>query len=175
MAASDRLRPFLSSDEYSETEEGEEVDISQAMAQRLHAYAEANRESLLLHPDLSIQVQGFHPVFRVAPNGQLLIEFVVQFVQTDRTRRNELGGLLLRGGCTVIACADGEVRYVIAKPIAHPTLDPLHQELAAARLARQRRYLALYDAIDPHLSYGTRDEYATRMVRRANLRALHVR
>lgn len=169
--------PISSSDEYSLTEEGEEVDLSQTMAERLHAYAEMNRQRLLLHPDLRIQVQGFHPVFRVAPNGQLLIELVVQFVQTDRTHQEsaEFGGLPLRGGCTVIASADGRVRYVIAKPLVNATLDPPRLEIAEERLDRQRRYLALYDMMDPHLSYGTRDEYATRMVRRTSLRTLHMR
>jgi hypothetical protein len=165
-------RPVYTSQDYSQTEEGEEVDLSLAMAQKLHTYADINRAKLFLHPTLKIQVQGFHSVFRVASTGQLLIELVAQFVQTDRTLQDQLGGIPLRGGSTVVASADGKVRYVVAKPIDTQSLST--REHAEARIERQRSYLAAYDALDPSICYGTPAEYAARMVRRGSLRALHI-
>jgi hypothetical protein len=157
-----------------ETEEGQEIpDLSKQVAWGLHSYAETNRAALLLHPTLSIQVAGFHSVFRVAPTGQLLIEIVAQFVQTDRSNSSDRGGLPLRGGTTVIAAADGTVRYVIAKPLPHDSLEQEQRVLAENRIRRQETFLSISDQIDPQTPYQTQDERANRMLRRADLSRLH--
>ena len=67
-------------------------------------------------PDLDIRVAGFHSSYRVAPDGQLLIDIVAQFEQRKPETSDEFGGVPLRGGTTVVASADGVVRYVISKP-----------------------------------------------------------
>ncbi len=95
-----------------------------------------------------IQVNSFHPIHRVGPNGQLEIDFVVQFLQQREIPilPNEPGAgtTLFRGGSTVIFDHRGEVRYVIHKSIGN-----------RKRIARQRDYLnqqaemsavALYEA-----------------------------
>jgi hypothetical protein len=120
-----------------------------------------------------IEVHGFHPVFRVAPNGQLLIELVAQFAQTDRSRTEDFGGILLRGGTTLIASADGTVRYVISKPLPSPTLNPSKKIEADARLQRQLAYLHMCDLTDTKLCYSSADEFKNRMRLRMNLAALH--
>lgn len=165
----------LSVDEEQETsDEGIEVNVSKAAAQFFHQYADSNRAALGLHPSHKIQVAGFHPVFRTANNGQILVEFVVQYVQTDRSQQEMLGGLPFRGGTTVIAGFDGKVRYAISKPMPHADADQLTQELGMRRIDRQRRYLALADEIDPAAFYARGDDFRNRMAARGNLAALHV-
>jgi hypothetical protein len=145
------------------------------MAQILHQYAEQNRQHFHLSedPTIKIEVHGFHPVFRVAPNGQLLIELVAQFAQTDRSKVTELGGLPLRGGTTLVASANGKIRYVISKPLPSANLEPGKQKEAQARLERQRTYLKLTDLADPKLSYASQQQIANRMRLRMNLASLH--
>jgi hypothetical protein len=158
---------------YAATDEGGDTDLSAEMAQHLHAYASANAERLLLDPGRPIAVRGFHSVFRVAPNGRLLIELVAQFAQQDRSQAEALGGIPARGGTTVIASANGDVRYIIAKPLWSSKLDPAKQREAAARLDRQKAYVALCDLTDANLAYAGDDYPARRMALRMNLSALH--
>jgi hypothetical protein len=152
-----------------------DLEITSAMAKVLHSYAQQNTRNFHLSddPNIKIEVHGFHPVFRVAPNGQLLIELVVQFAQTDRSRTTELGGLPLRGGTTLIASADGVIRYVISKPLPSGNLSLSKKREAEARLERQLSYLRLTDMADPKLSYYSAQELAIRMKLRMNMAALH--
>jgi hypothetical protein len=147
--------------------------LSREMAIALQKYADANRGPLCLHPSLPVQVQGFHSVFRVAPSGQLLIELVAQFLQTDRSRTEELGGIPLRGGSTVIASADGTIRYVVSKPLPGGDVDSGQAARGEKRLTRQQQYLAMADLMDPETPYTTEMEHATRALRRADLARLH--
>ena len=116
-------------------------DISELADSVLRPYAESNAAALGLEPNRPIDVQGFHSVFRVGQDGQLVIEVVTQLMQQDDSSSKSLGGIPVRGGSTVIAGADGAVRYVIAKP------------LSAARLEKQREWVELCDATDPALTY----------------------
>ncbi len=143
------------------------------IARELHRYAETYQRQLSLRDDLPIQVAGFHTSFRVAPSGQLLIEYIVQFAQTERLDDDALGGLPLRGGTTVVAAANGAVRYVISKPLPHPGLDPAAKAAANARIERQKRYVQLCDATDLSEAYGLGGNPRERMLRRMNLRSLH--
>jgi hypothetical protein len=143
------------------------------IAQELHRYAESYRRQLSLRDDLPIEVAGFHTSFRVAPSGQLLIEFIVQFAQTQRLDDDALGGLPLRGGTTVVAAANGTVRYVISKPLPHSALDPAAKAAATARIERQKRYVQVCDASDLSEAYGLGGNPRERMLRRMNLRSLH--
>lgn len=148
------------------SEEDDEDDPDTALAKRLHQYANANAEPLLLRAGSAIQVTGFHPVFRVGPNGRLLIELVVQYLQRDNARAEERGGLPARGGTTLIAGFDGRVRYVISKP--------LDGTAAAVRLDAQEEFVRRMDRQDPMVGYLTPKEFARRMKLRASLSALHL-
>lgn len=81
-----------------------------------------------------VQARSFHPVYRIGPDGRLLVEFFVEFVQKSEERidPNDLQStkFTMYGGSTVIFTSQGEVRYVIEKPID-----------SALRLERQRAYL----------------------------------
>jgi hypothetical protein len=150
--------------------------IDKTVAVQLLAYAKQNAEKLGLDPSphRTITVQGFHPSFRVGPNGQLLIELVAQFTQADDSFTGEFGGLPLRGGTTVVAAADKRVRYVIAKPLPSPSLSPDRMLAAQERLERQRAFIRLCDANDPRLTWSCEtDNYeATRMAARKSFKAL---
>ncbi len=156
-------------------QDGEEVPgLTEDVAKALHRYASDHRDPLQLHPKLPIQVQGFHSVFRVAPSGRLVIELVAQFVQTDKTAIDALGGIPLRGGTTVVAAADGTIRYIIAKPI-HLGGEQSVRDQAEARIRRQLGYLDIADALDPETSFMDDEGLKTRMKTRADFAKLHFR
>jgi hypothetical protein len=135
-------------------------ELSDLADQVLRPYAEDNAEALGLEPGRPVDVQGFHSVFRVGQDGQLVIEIVTQFAQEGDAGNKDLGGLPVRGGSTVIAGADGTVRYVIAKP------------LSETRLEKQREWVELWDAIDPSLTYLPETRRARRM-QASSFQAIH--
>lgn len=163
----------VAQDDYMTTDEGTDLDVNDAMAIQLREYAKTNAVVLRLDPKQKIEVHGFHSVFRVAPDGRLLIELVAQFAQKDVTKTEMLGGLPLRGGTTLIASADGTVRYLIAKPLPSANHPAAVQTEALARFDRQRAYLALCDATSASCAYCGANDYKTRMQARMSLRALH--
>lgn len=158
---------------YMTTDEGTDLDVNDTMAMQLREYAGTNAIALRLDPTQKIEVHGFHSVFRVAPDGRLLIELVAQFAQKDTTKTEELGGLPLRGGTTLIASADGTVRYLIAKPLPSQNHPKAVQDEALARLERQRAYVSLCDATDASCAYCGPRDFKNRMQARMSLRALH--
>ena len=104
--------------EISEEEEPEAV--LRQIAKELATWAKENRALLKLDPRFPVAVRGFHPVHRIAPSGELLVEMVAHFVQTDKSMEIEdLGGLKYRAGVTMIVNFDGYIRYLIKKPF-HP-------------------------------------------------------
>ncbi len=116
-----------------EDERGSYDDPS--IAPRLGAWAKQNRDCLGLRNDLPVRLLGYHPVHRVASGGELLVEMVATFVQTPRSssQPKDLGGLKYRAGVTLVANIDGQVRYVIRKP--------LHDD----RLKRMKEWVEYFD------------------------------
>lgn len=174
-AQSDRKLDLWIQDRLPTHDEAEDapIDVSRNMAPELQRYAQKHAAALHLSKRHTIAVHGFHPVFRVSPNGRLLIELVVQFVQSDRSSRPELGGLTMRGGTTVIASADGRIRYMICKPLPDDSLPAAARAGAQARMERQRSYIAAADVTDPMTPYYTDAQFARRMRLRASLARLH--
>ncbi len=88
-----------------------------------------------------------------------MVEVVAQLYQQQDTRdQPEYGGFPRRGGTTVVADTEGNVRFVIAKPI---------EETAARQLA----YLASRDIGDAALPWVDDGYFAGRA--RKDFRALH--
>jgi hypothetical protein len=142
----------------------------------MHTYARENAVRLQLDPDRKISVLGFHPVFRVAPRGQLLVEMVVQFAQRDLASVKDvsrLGGLPLRGGTTVIAAANGDVRYVIAKPLESAKLAAPRQREARYRRERQEAFVRELDDRDPRLAWCDDTYYRKRVALSMNFKTIH--
>jgi hypothetical protein len=119
-------------------------------------------------------VTGFHPVFRVAPSGRLVIELVVQYMQQDNSRKGALAGLPGRGGTTVIAGFDGRIRYVIARPVSDDGQPPEVAQATRERFERQARFMLRMDRRDPLVGYMSDVDYNQRMALRASLSALHL-
>ena len=144
----------------------------------LHAWAVQHSRELDLDPARRIQVHGFHSNWRVTREGGLKIEVVAQFVQ--RAEPDEFAGLAgvpFRGGVTVVADADGFVRFVISK-----TLPKVDSEKASrnprfaaglARLERLRDYIDDMDLSDPRAMFDNDIYFDRRQGVRANIAALH--
>jgi hypothetical protein len=149
--------------------------ISDETYAELHAWAKRNAAALDLDPDpeRKIKVEGFHSIFRVAPNGQLQVEVVAQLGQKqDTTGSPEYGGLAVRGGTTVIAAADGTVRYVISKPLLSKGIRSEKQDEASERMERQRAFVESCDREDPSLPWCD-DDYERKRMSARNFRSLH--
>jgi hypothetical protein len=143
------------------------------VALRLNEWAVRNAAELGLRPNAKISVLGFHPVFRISPKGQLLVEMVAQFTQHDDTYKQQFGGIPLRGGATVVASAEGRVRYIISKPMPSPTVSAEKQKQANFRIERQREFVARCDRSDPFLAWGDDSYLANRIAQKTNFAVMH--
>ena len=150
-------------------------DLYEEAARSFHRFADTkrNRKRLGLHPDLKVRVRGFHRVSRVSPRGRVLNEIVLWFEQEDKGAAKDprFGGLPVRGGCTVIASADGEIRYVIGKPL--PAAGARRGDAGRTRLEAMAGFVAQCDAADPVSAYQNPAAVPGRMKARFNLRSLH--
>ncbi|HEX8473250.1 MAG TPA: hypothetical protein VF666_04400 [Pyrinomonadaceae bacterium] len=153
------------------------IDLQKSVKEELARYARDNAVKLGLCPGRKITVRGFHPAFRVGADGQLLIEMVAQFTQRDDPKANQdFGGVPVRGGTTVIASAEGKVRYVISKPLYSKELSDEKKKHAQERIERQLSFVDECDRADPHIAwYGSTEEkeYRNRIARTMNFAAVH--
>jgi hypothetical protein len=127
-------------------------------------------------PERPIRVHGFHPVFRVNPYGQLLVELITQFVQKDDAVQEDFqtyGGVPFRGGATLIAAADGSPRYVISKPLVSASLSRERQREAKERLEQQKAFVADCDRRDSQLAWADSRYYRNRIALNMNFSAIH--
>lgn len=112
----------------------------------LRAWATANAETLGFEPG-RIEVPSFHPMFRVAQDGTLKIEMVVEMVQTrSDERKSGVTGVPtpMRSGVTLIIAKpaihegkrhDPHVRYAIAKHLTPERAQRVRTTLAASDVA----------------------------------------
>ena len=98
---------------------------------------------------------------------------VVQFTQTDSTNIDELGGIPFRGGTTILAGTDGQIRYIISKPLPSPKLDAEIQKIGHFRLQQQIQYLTNIDKSDPKMAYGDENYKKHRSQLRMQFSSLH--
>jgi hypothetical protein len=138
-------------------------------------WATKNARRLNLDPSLPIEALGFHPSFRVGAQGQLIVERVMQFAQVDPDSMTDedFGGIPFRGGTTVIASADNEIRYIISKPLPFKGLSPEMRQRAEERREKQKKFVAQSDAFDPSLTWYDKNNYRSRMVKRMDFAAMH--
>jgi len=156
-------------------------------------WALARAFELDLDPDRPIQVHGLHSLWRTTKEGGLRVDLVIQFVQTcPPDEYQDLAGVPFRGGTTVIADADGFVRYVISKPLPQLAINRLEAAAAAGgpplepaapadrrhvagmqRLERLRRHIDATDESDGRAAYDDQTYYDHRLERRSSIAALH--
>ena len=139
----------------------------------LNAYAVANATSLGLDPNRPIAVAGFHGIHRIAADQRLVIEYVAQFVQTDKSQEAEMAGLPFRSGATVIFGSKGEIRYIASKPADSTQLPAELQQEVAARKKATLGFIEELDDRDPRMAYASPKYLKDRMTLRARFRALH--
>ena len=157
----------------AETDPELPTDLDPEIREVLWQYATAHAADLGLDPTRDINVKGFHTVYRFARQGQLLVELVAQFTQKDDTTLDAMGGLPLRGGATLIASADGKVRYLIVKPLPHSKAPPRLQRAALARKERQLQFVEDHDLTDARLPWADQTYQRTRIANSLNLARLH--
>lgn len=148
-------------------------DLEPNIRKVLHKYATTYATRLGLDPSRAINVKGFHAAYRFAREGQLLVELVAQFTQKDESDVDAMGGLPLRGGATLIASADGQVRYLIAKPLPHAEAPPRMQRHALMRMERQQSFVEDHDLTDARLPWSDARYQRTRIAKSLNLARLH--
>lgn len=103
-----------------------------------------------LPPEARPYAPSFHPVFRIAPDGRLRIDMVVELIQTKTMYFDEeapnVGSFPMRGGVTLIVSepevingkpGEAEVRFAISKPLGG---DDEKRAEASRREERQRQY-----------------------------------
>jgi hypothetical protein len=132
----------------------------QKIALALHHYAVAHAQELNLveSPKIKIRVEGFHTSVRIK-DGQPLTELIFQLTQHDDSEKDRMGGISFWGGTTVVVEADGQIRYVISKPLPHQKLTAEAYSAARERQERQRAYLAPINMADPNMAYGGDDYF----------------
>lgn len=143
---------------------------SERIAFELGEYAKDNATGLDLDPDLPIEVDGFNASFLGGARGRLRVEVVIRFVQTASKElwtdlRGQLGGVPLRGGCTLVADATGRILQVVSRPV------PCRSgtgELAERGAARLTEMLGFVDAFEGHDAFGPWAEAEDRVLRSLN-------
>jgi hypothetical protein len=143
------------------------------MYPQLWEYAAKNASALGLDPRIPVAIRGLHPVYRVARDGSILIEFVAQVVQTDHEKADKFGGLPLRAGATIVADAEGAIRYVISKPMPSDDIAAEARQVARRREERLREFVALCAASDAYANWANEDAFKAPMLRLRSFRALH--
>jgi hypothetical protein len=111
----------------------------------LRAYGKEHSKRLGLRPNLNIDAKSFHPMFRLAPDGSLRIDMVVNLLQKYDApfdpKKPDLGTFPVRGGVTLLiekpSLKDGaypaaKIRYLIQKRV--------DCDYAGHREERQRRF-----------------------------------
>jgi hypothetical protein len=113
----------------------------------LRTWARDQAETLGLDPALPIEVPSFHPMFRLAQDGTLKVEMVIEMVQTHP---DELAAAAtsypvpLRAGVTLIVArppvhegtrGDPYVRFAIAKHLTRDRAQRVRTTLAASSVA----------------------------------------
>ena len=132
----------------------EEVDINGDV---LREYAAANAEKLGFRPNAFISVPTIQPAVRVAPDGSVRIDLIVEMAQTydipNDPRNPKLGSFPIRSGTTLhiskpsrinITHGRGQIRYLIRKRVDGP--------YGERRQHNQRRFLrreGLLEGSDP--------------------------
>jgi len=150
-----------------------ERGLKRKIGRALHRYAMQHRAAFGFDPSKSVAVGGFHPVHRVGADQRLLVELVVQFVQTDESRKAEFGGIPMRAGLTAIFSADGDLRTVVSKPMPFAGQSAACMKAANERERRQRTFVEEVDLGDPKLAWGDTKYRSMRMQLRKNFAALH--
>ena len=176
------LQAFFYEDSEADTSPGDDPDggpplvsagassmVTPGAYTALVAYGMREAANLGLDPALEVSVQGLHPTFRIASSGQVRVDIIAQFVQERKppeADRARFGGLRLYAGTTVIFDQQGNVRYVIAKPLAAA------DDGKVRSLGTLRRHVEALDEDDDFGDWRDQAAFEQRMVERSNFAVL---
>jgi hypothetical protein len=115
----------------------------------LRAYAKEHAKKLGFPDDHGpIDAPSFHPMFRIGPQGDLIVDMVVELVETCPLDADNPEGVPFRGGVTLLIWQEALVKGKRPPPRIHYVI-PKHRD--ADRATRQRMYSArLTGALDDH-------------------------
>jgi hypothetical protein len=117
----------------------------------LRAYAKANAKKLGFSADHApIAVPSFHPMFRIGPHGDLIIDMVVELVETSIVVDDELGPYPFRSGVTLLIWQERLKKGERPAPQIHYVIQ---KHRTAEREKRQRAHLSSMSRV------GRRDEH----------------
>ena len=145
-------------------DEWADPSVQASWAKELHAWAMKHHKLLGLDRAAPIAVDGFFTGQRMDSDGYLQSLISVQFVQRDKDAAGDLGGIVAMGGATVIADGQGNVRYVVTKPL--PTAGS-PRRVALASFAAEVEHRTPAVAWSP--------DAATRIIQHMNLRSIDAR
>jgi hypothetical protein len=118
----------------------------------LRAYAKANAKRLGFPDDHgAIEAPSFHPMFRIGPQGNLIIDMVVELVETRIVDDQYIGRYPYRGGVTLLIWQNFQQKGERGAPEVHYVI-PKHR--SAEREQRQSTHFAIMPRT------GRRDENA---------------
>lgn len=136
----------------------------------LDGYAKDNAAALQLDPSRpgDIRVEGFHPIMRIGSDGRVKVHMVCQFTQrwVAPDTSQQLGGLALAAGTTVVFSQDGRVKYLIPKPLTRAATAA--DGPGAPNVDAIAAYVADLDAHDDTSMWRDPAYEAQRMVHRAS-------
>ncbi len=121
----------------------------------LRAYAKANAKKLGFPDDHgTIEAPSFHPMFRIGPHGNLIIDMVVEFVETRIEEGDkDIGPYPFRSGVTLLIWKEFQQKGKRAEPQIHYVI-PKHRSAE-----REQRQHAHFEAMS---RTGRHDEHAHR-------------
>jgi hypothetical protein len=121
----------------------------------LRAYAKANAEKLGFPPDHGpIEAPSFHPIFRIGPHGNLIIDMVVELVETRIEESDDgIGPYPFRSGVTLLIWKEFQAKGKRADPQIHYVI-PKHR--SAEREQRQRAHFAAMPRTGRHDEHNHR-------------------
>jgi len=147
---------------------------SPPLARYLQDWAQKHAVELELDPVLKPAVRGFHPIIRTGSNGRVRVDIVCQFMQERPMTPEELadfGGLRLRAGTTVVFSQTGQVRYLIAKPLADEPRSGRHG-IAMRNVKGIQDFIKQIDLEDEILDWQDAAYLERRMIERSNFALL---
>ncbi len=93
-----------------------------------------------LDPELPFQVESLQFASRTGPDGDLLLQAILQIMQTSTSPEARFGGVPFEGGCTVIIdLKRSEIAYCIRKPIVSQTRRMRQQDFVQQTIATSLR------------------------------------
>ncbi len=118
----------------------------------LRAYAAKNAKALGFADDHGpIDAPSFHPIFRIGPHGNLIIDMVVELVETRIVEDNELGKYPFRSGVTLLIWQEFQQNGQRAAPEIHYVV-PKHR--TPQREEQQRLHFSTIDRTGRHDADG---------------------